>query len=351
MTTPEREMLRYTKAGAFDDDAPAYDFVRGKFYDNSLAFIYGPPGSAKTFLALHYGCSIALGRAVFGLPTDRRRCLYIGLEGDAGIKSRIAAWCAQNGVEENPIFYARGPLNLGDTTGAEVSAVMEFSNKHEIGVIIIDTYAMATPGLDEVSAAHMTFALAALHRLRTETGVCVLVIHHTGKDQSKGLRGHSSLLGNSDTVIELTVCAKDTTGETPITNDTPRCATVRKQRDGRTGQRFYFKLAERETPFRNARGETVTSLAVDEHESFPDLPPEESAALPSGIDVLALETLEALKRRNRRLEVELTRKGFSAALKREGWKQSSKTPDAWKRAFRRLMERLEETGLWEATVQ
>jgi len=278
---------------------------------------------------------------VFGLQAERRRCLYVGLEGDAGIKSRIAAWCAQNGVDDNPIFYARGPLNLGDTSGAEVGALVEFAKEHRILFIIIDTFAMATAGLDEVAASHMTFALAALHRLRTETGACVLAIHHTGKDQSKGLRGHSSLLGNSDTVIELTVCAKDATGETPITNDTPRCATVRKQRDGRTGQRFYFKLAERQTPFLNARGEAVTSLAVDEHESFPDLPAEEN---PSGRKLSKGEREAAAILAD--LNAKLGRAGpagldqLRRALKHEGW--GPENPGTWRSAFRHLRSKMEE---------
>lgn len=344
MASRKKETLRYVGAGAYDDDAPLFDFVREYLYENSLVFIFGPPGSGKTFFTMHLLCSTALGRPVFGLTTDKRRCLYIGLEGDAGIKSRIAAWCVQNRVDSNPIHYARGPLNLGDESGSDVDDVIDYAKKHRIGFIALDTFAMATAGLDEVSGAHMTFALNQLHRIRAETGACVLAVHHTGKDQTKGLRGHSSLLGNSDTVIELQVHAKDasTAGEAPVTNETPRSATVKKQRDGRTGKRLHFGLIERETPFSNARGETVTSLAVDENERFSELPAEEEGAAParkpSKRERDAADILDALNRK-------LGRAGPASldqlrrALKREKWGPDN--PTTWRSAFRDLKARME----------
>jgi hypothetical protein len=60
----------------------------------------------------------------------------------------------------------------------------------------------------------------------------VILIHHAGKDTTKGARGHSSLHGAVDTEIEVT----------SITN--PRLATVRKQRDLPWGDVFAFDLEE-----------------------------------------------------------------------------------------------------------
>lgn len=354
MAKRTRDGLRYTEAGAYDDDAPTFDFLPGLLHDGTVAFVYGPPGSGKTFFILHLLCGTALGRPVFGLTPDKRRGLYIGLEGDAGIKSRIAAWCAQNGVDENPIDYARGPFNLADESAQDVSDLIAYMKEQGIQFVVLDTYAMATAGLDEVSGAHMTFAMNQLHRIKAETGACVVAIAHTGKDKSKGIRGHSSLLGNADTTIELQVHAKDASAaeDAPVTNETPRSAIVRKQRDGRTGKKLYFGLIERGTPFRNARGETVTSLAVNEHEHFTAYAEEpEGPRLPSGVDTLALETLEGLKWRDRRLGMPLTREGFKVALWRNGWRSESKSADARDRAFRRLMQSLESSGLWGATIQ
>jgi RecA-family ATPase len=35
-----------------------------------------------------------------------------------------------------------------------------------------------------------------IDRLRAETGAAVLLVHHTGKDTSRGARGHSLARGN-----------------------------------------------------------------------------------------------------------------------------------------------------------
>jgi hypothetical protein len=338
--------LRFTQAGAFDDDPATFDFVRGYLYDATTVFIFGPSQSGKTFFALHLLCSTALGRPIFGMATDKRRGLYVGLEGDAGQKGRIAAWMAQNHAEENPIFYARGPFNLADETGRYVDHLIAFMKEHGIQFVVIDTFAVATAGLDEVSGAHMTFALNQLHRIKVETGACVCAIHHTGKDQGKGMRGHSSLFANSDTVIELQVHAKDaaTAAETHITAETPRSAIVRKQRDGRTGQRLHFGLIERETPFRNARGETVTSLAVNENESFADHGAEYGEAPSRRLSNSEREAADILKCLNAKLGragpagVEQLRR----ALKQEDW--GPEHPDSWRSAWRNLKKKMELDG-------
>lgn len=353
MAKRTREALRYTAAGAYDDDAPTFDFIPGLLHDGTVAFIYGPPGSGKTFFALHLLCATALGRLVFGVTPDKRRGLYVGLEGDAGIKSRIAAWCGQNHVDENPIVYARGPFNLADESGQDVTDLIDTMKEQGIQFVVIDTFAMATAGMDEVSGAHMTFAMNQLHRIKAETGACVVAIAHTGKNEKAGIRGHSSLLGNADTTIELQVCGKDagTAEDVPVTNETPRSAIVKKQRDGRTGKKLYFGLIERPTRFRNARGETVTSLAVNENESFAAYAEEEeSARLPSGVDALALETLERLKHRGRLLDTPTTRDAYRELLKQDGWRADASV-ETWRQAFGRLFKRLEETGLWGATIQ
>ena len=55
-------------------------------------------------------------------------------------------------------------------------------------VIVVDTLAQATVGMDENSGEDMTRAIAACKRIQEDEGLVVL-IHHTGKDTSRGMRG------------------------------------------------------------------------------------------------------------------------------------------------------------------
>ena len=45
--------------------------------------------------------------------------------------------------------------------------------------------------------------IAAAKELQTFVGGLVVLVHHTGKDASKGLRGHSSLQAALDAAIEV----------------------------------------------------------------------------------------------------------------------------------------------------
>jgi hypothetical protein len=68
-------------------------------------------------------------------------------------------------------------------------------------------------------------------RIQRMLGCSLMVVHHSGKDALKGLRGHSSLLGAVDTQLELAKIdatpnpASDVAGSAIL--------TVSKQKDGR----------------------------------------------------------------------------------------------------------------------
>jgi len=348
-TLPESGLL-FLKPGEVDRLAPAYDFFPGKLNDATVAFIFGASGSGKTFYSIHLLCCTALGRPTFGVTPEKRRCLYVGLEGEAGIKARIMAWCAQHGVEESPIHYALGSFSVAGEGDKDVSDLIRYMKEHQIEFVVIDTWSLAMAGLDEISGQHMSAGLDALHRIKRETGACVVAIAHTGKNEKAGIRGHSSQTGNVDTTIEIVVANKErvTEGnktreiEHPVTLGTPRYAVVRKQRDGEGGKRFPFTLALQDTPFRDARGNVLQRPALCEHEAFPELPEDEDAAPQARpLTEREQEAADILDRLNRRLG----RAGpanldqFRQALKREEW--GPENPGSWRRAFHDLKTRME----------
>jgi hypothetical protein len=77
-------------------------------------------------------------------------------------------------------------------------------------------------------------------------------VHHSGKDQAKGARGHSSLRAATDTEIEIVL-----EEETDIS-----VATVTKQRELEIDGQFAFSL--KQVPLgQNKRGKEVTSCIVE----------------------------------------------------------------------------------------
>ena len=70
-------------------------------------------------------------------------------------------------------------------------------------VVFIDTLNRAAPTADENSSRDMGEILEAAKRLQSKTGGLVMLVHHTGKDASKGLRGHSSLFAAIDSAVDV----------------------------------------------------------------------------------------------------------------------------------------------------
>jgi hypothetical protein len=103
------------------------------------------------------------------------------------------------------------------------------------GLIVIDTLAHAMPNMDENAPADMSALVAACDELRRLTRCAVLLVHHSGKDASRGERGHSSLRGALDTSIE--VVRESESGSA-------RHWQVRKAKDGADGRKAHFELRE-----------------------------------------------------------------------------------------------------------
>ncbi len=327
----------------------SFDFIPGMLHDATVGIIYGPPGSGKTFYAIHLLCSTALGRVVFGEQTQVGKGLYIGLEGEASIKVRIQAWCLQNGVDANPITYALGKFHLADDSDMEALILYMVTNGIEF--VVIDTLSIAAAGVDEISGAEMTAVIGRLHQIKRETGACVIALAHTGKNEKAGIRGHSSQLGNVDTTIEIVVHNKEIVAdgkrtkivERDIELGTPRSANVRKQRDGESKGKWAFTLAMHETATLDARGRPVRGPALQEGglEAFKDWEVEVApAALLNEHEAAAMKTLSKLISLHERHGLgPVTVDQFRKALKRDGWRQEAK-PSTWRMGFKALVGKL-----------
>jgi hypothetical protein len=155
--------------------------------------------SAKSFLALDMLAAVATRPDWFGhkIPVSVP-CVYVGLEGEGGLAKRAQAINCE-GVH----FVAPGAFDLRSPDDRrELIAVLKASGLTG-GIVVVDTLAQASPGMDENAARDMGEAVQGLKALQAELGGLVVAVHHTGKDQTKGLRGHSSLMAALDAAIEV----------------------------------------------------------------------------------------------------------------------------------------------------
>ena len=246
----------------FEDINPvrdAKDFVQGLLIEQSAAVIYGESNAGKTFFATDLALSVAAGDLWCGRRVEPGGVVYCVLEGGIGFYNRVSAWKAERGLQHTPLPFGAIPsgLNLldpeADTT--RLIKAIKMAAEHmgcPVKLVVIDTLARAMAGGNENSSEDMGALVMNMDAIRAATQAAVMFIHHSGKDQAKGARGHSSLRAAIDTEIEVVA------DETSMA----KTASVVKQRDMKKGDVFSFTLRVVELG-PNRHGEQVTTCIVD----------------------------------------------------------------------------------------
>ena len=258
------------KLEAWDDieDEPVEWLVQGVIPQRSFVALYAPPASFKSFVALDIAECIATGRPFLGNQIAKQGAvLYIAGEGHGGIGSRIKALKIHHGTPEGtPVYFLRRQVNLRSSqTDLKdlVAAIDDLKAIHEIHfeMIIIDTLARAFGGGNENASEDMGAFITAAGAIQGKYECSLLVVHHAGKDATKGLRGHSSLLGAVDTELEIIRIE----GAQPPKG----ILHISKQKDGEDGQRIGFKMVEVTTGSSGIVDfEGTSSLAVEADEEM-----------------------------------------------------------------------------------
>lgn len=170
---------------------------------DSTALLYGASGSGKSFVALDWALCVATGTPWHDHPTVQGKVLYVVGEGLSGTRGRYQAWKKHHGIASVPdiIFAPRAVNVLREEGRRELLAAVA---RVEPIFTMLDTVARHIAGGDENSFEAMSLVVQTLDTLRIATGGCALGIHHSGKHEDQGARGHSSLKGAMDTEILCT---------------------------------------------------------------------------------------------------------------------------------------------------
>jgi AAA domain len=227
--------------------------VKGVIPAQGIGAVYGPSGTFKSFLNLDLLASVSNGFWWFGLRTLARPVVYVPFEGKSGVPNRVKAWRKSNPDRTSGIAFIYEGMNLRNPLDRAKLIKTLKERGWAGGVLCIDTLAQSGPGIEENSSEGMGEMIAVFQELQAQLGGVVLVVHHTGKDVSRGLRGWSGLLGALDFAIEC---------EVPD-NSPPRTAkfSLAKVKDGEAGRSFDFEM---QIMFlgHDSDGDEITSLAV-----------------------------------------------------------------------------------------
>ena len=199
-----------------------------KFLDcGDTSVLYGASNTGKTFVALSLAYHIATGAPFMGRKTVAGGVAYVAAEASESISSRIAALRDhfKPGVEP-PLATIPCSVDLFDPR-ADLKPLMALIEAvGGVRFVVVDTLARALAGGDENSAKDMGAFIANVDVIRARTGAAVMIVHHSGKDASKGARGSSALRAAVDTELEIAGGA----------------IHVRKQRSYPSGYKIGFSL-------------------------------------------------------------------------------------------------------------
>lgn len=239
------------RASSIAIEAGSSYFIKGWVHPGDFSVVYGQSGSGKTFFALALAYAIAIGQQTFfGRRVRQGRVVLFSLEGSSGLPKRLTAIQDLYGVAED-LFVYRNPLILFQNSNA-VRDVIAAVQACEAGLVIFDTLSRTMSGANENSPEDMTAMVGIFGQIQSATGAHVMLVHHSGKNDALGARGHSSLRAAVD--VELEVTRSEGGG---------RMLRVAKGRDDADGQEYGFMLKVVELGT-DDDGDPVTTCLVEE---------------------------------------------------------------------------------------
>jgi RecA-family ATPase len=246
-------------------DEPVNWLIQDVIPERSFVALYGPPASFKSFIAMDIAECIASGRPWLGKEINGTGpVLYIAGEGHGGIGARIAAIKQHHKTpDSSQLFVVRSMINLRSSVEDFTNLILAIDELVQlIGVqlrmIVIDTLARSFGGGNENSSDDMGAFIQATGKIQNRYKCSLMLLHHAGKDTTKGLRGHSSLLGAVDTQMEIMRFPQTREG----------LILMSKQKDGEDGQNYGFEAIEVDIDRSELGLENGSSLAIKHRETI-----------------------------------------------------------------------------------
>lgn len=248
---PPKQRFQVVPAHEFAQAKPQSWIVKKVLPCAEVGVIYGESTAGKSFFVLDLVGSVARGLPWRGHHVKQGNVVYIAAEGAGGMRSRLSAYGRHVGVPlcDLPIGVIADAPNFMEVS--EVKSVLQAIKAFgTVSVIVVDTFAQVMAGANENSGEDVGRALKHCKALHKHTGALVLLVHHAGKDTSKGARGWSGLRAAADVEIEV------------IRDGDDRVASITKMKDGTDGADYGFRLLTQVLGM-DEDDEPVTSCVVE----------------------------------------------------------------------------------------
>lgn len=181
--------------------APSY-IVDGILETDAHGMAYGASGTFKTFAMLRLAHSICTGQPFMGHKVRRPgKVVIVCGEGAPGISRRARALSIKHGAFGGNLSIILTGVDISDA--ASMDELQSELQKIQPMLVIFDTFAALNGGVDENSPSEVGQCLRLVRNCCRAVGASSLIVHHSGKDQTRGVRGASNFYADQDFVFHF----------------------------------------------------------------------------------------------------------------------------------------------------
>ncbi len=177
--------------------------IDGALDAGTVCMLSGPSGKGKSFIAVDWSLCVASGNDWLGRATRQGSVCYVAAEGFRSLGHRGKAWQHEFGkVQPETVTFVTEPVQLDDPGTAYLTGLIRETGAD---LLVIDTLARCTVGMEENSARDMGLVVDRLYKLRDsieECGTTILTVHHSGYNDKRA-RGSSALAAGMDCVTDI----------------------------------------------------------------------------------------------------------------------------------------------------
>jgi RecA-family ATPase len=225
--------------------------IRDLIEQESISLLYGPPASGKSLFALDWAFCCAAGLDWEGRSTHRSGVVIIAGEGFAGYARRLKALESKYGIKApGNLLLSKQSAQLQDPGSCDdvVKAIQR--SGIEVCLVIIDTLNRNIDA-DENSSRDIAAFVSNLDHFFKPLGAAILVVHHSGHNESGRSRGSSAIRAAMD-------------GEYCVSKDESAITlTCTKSKDFEVPKPLYFALKQVSLDWVDDENKPLTSVYLE----------------------------------------------------------------------------------------
>jgi len=224
-------------------------WIRDYLPSASVVLVYGDPACGKTTIVVGMAVCTASQSDWCGIPVKQGRVLYVAAEDFYGARLRIEAAFDHQGIPADNVDVLDAPVVVADENSVDALIAYIKTLPEPPALLVVDTLALSMGKFSENS--DMQLFCNGATKIKRETGLTVVVIHHCGHGDKGRSRGGSQLPANADAIFAVE------------RHDDICIMTCQKMKNGKEPPAMAWRMRSRSTQWLDEDGKLITSVVLE----------------------------------------------------------------------------------------